>query len=85
VTTTTFDERLEAINTAIKRGGGIVAFARHLGCSHQNITQMRQKGYMPPAKALQAEQLTGVSRAKLMKPDLVDAYLSPSSDAADVL
>lgn len=83
--TTTLEERKAAIETVISRAGGIVALSRAFSCSHQAITLMRKKGYMPPARALQAEQLTGVPRAKLMQPDLVDAYLSPSSDAADVL
>lgn len=83
--TTTLEERKDAIEIVIKRLGGIVKTAAAMNVSHQAITLMRKKGYMPPARALQAEQLTGVPRAKLMQPDLVDAYLSPSSDAADVL
>ena len=74
---TTFQQRLNALNTAIKRGGGIIAFADALGIAHQNITAWRRKGQVPIARAFVIERLYYVPAALLMAPELAEAYSEP--------
>ena len=56
----------EALQKAIDAAGGPVALSRHLGISSQAIAQWRQA---PPARVIEIEKLTGVSRHEL-RPDI---------------
>lgn len=74
---TTFQQRLNALNTAIKRGDGIIAFSRALGVTHQAVTTWRRKGQVPIARAFTIDRLYGVPAALLMAPELAEAYSEP--------
>ena len=76
---TTFQERLNALNAAIKRGGGILAFASALGVRHQAVTAWRRNGQVPIARAFTIDNLFGVPAASLMAPELAEAYSEPAS------
>jgi len=46
------------------------AFARHLGVSVQAVGEWVRRGWLPPQRALEVEELYGVDRALLVKPSL---------------
>lgn len=77
---TTDDQRREALEVAITRAGGIIAFARALGVTHQAVTSWRKKRRIPPQRAAAIEALYGVDRRYLIDPDLLAAVTSPAPD-----
>lgn len=83
--TTTKVDRLASINEAISRGGGIVAFARKLGLSHQAVTGWRKAGHMPPDKALLVEQLFGVPRRAVIHPSMLKLLDTPAAEGGSIL
>ena len=74
----------ESLETAIKRGGGIVAFAKALGVTHQAVSAWRKRGHVPFDKATRIEVLFGVLREQLLSERNAAAYRTPSA-AGDVL
>lgn len=50
--------------------GARAAFARHLGVTVQAVGQWVKRGWVPPARALEIEDLYGVDRSLLVKPNL---------------
>jgi hypothetical protein len=79
VSITTPAERIAALDEAIKRGGGIVAFARRMGVTHQAIYHWKKRGWMPLDRALAVEAIFGVDRNLLMEPRLAFALATPSA------
>ena len=77
--------RTKSLNEAIRRGGGIVAFARKLGISHQAVTRWRQIGYVPPDKALTIEQLFGVPRRAVVHPDMLLLLDTPEAGGESIV
>jgi transposase-like protein len=73
--------RIDAINRAIAKGGGIVRFARSMGVSHQAVYAWKRRGWVPVEKAVVIEAAYGVPRDDLMSPDLVRALAAPSASA----
>jgi transposase-like protein len=73
--------RIDAINRAIAKGGGIVRFARSMGVSHQAVYAWKRRGWVPVEKAVVIEAVYGVPRDDLMSPDLVRALAAPSASA----
>lgn len=67
---TTPEERIAALDEAIKRGGGIVAFSRRMGVTHQAIYSWRKRGWVPLERALAIEAIFGISRERLIAPRL---------------
>lgn len=78
-------ERLASINEAIARGGGIISFSRKLGLSHQSVTRWRQTGYIPLDRAVTIEQMFGISRRRVVHPDVLRALETPESDGDVIL
>lgn len=78
------DTSREAIETAIKRAGGIIAFARGLGVTHQAVSAWRKRGYAPFDRAARIETLWGVPRETLVSERVAAAYLTPVA-GGDVL
>lgn len=72
---TTEEERMTALSDAIQRGGGIIKFAERMGLSHQAVYHWRKRGWVPPQRAAQIEEIFGIERGLLMHPSLV-VYLS---------
>lgn len=86
MTETTKEERLEALDAAIARGGGIISFAKRLGLSHQAIYHWRRRGWVPADKALVIETIFGIAREYLMEPRLAAVMRAPVTyDASDVI
>jgi hypothetical protein len=73
--------RIDAINLAIAKGGGIVRFARSMGVSHQAVYAWKRRGWVPVEKAVVIEAAYGVPRDELMSPELVRALAAPSASA----
>lgn len=76
--------QMQALDEAVVKGGGIVAFSRALGISPQAVNGgWRRRGWVPQLRAMQIERLWGVPARSLMDPKLVDALAE--HDARDVL
>lgn len=63
---------LTGIDQAIRAIGSQTKLAAALGCTQQNISTWLRRGYVPPAQAIAIEQATGVSRALLLDPRIVE-------------
>ena len=63
---------MKGIDKAILAAGGQVKLAEHLGVTQQNVSSWRRKGFVPLHWVVPVEQLTGVPRAELISPKLVD-------------
>ena len=81
---TTKEQRREAIEVAIARGGGIIAFAKAMNVTHQAVTWWRKQGRVPLPRAMVIEHMYGVGREYLIDPAIAEALMAPSA-AADVL
>ena len=68
------EETREALEVAISRAGGIIAFSRALGVTHQAVSAWRKKCHVPPHRALAIEALFGVDRFSLIQPELSLAF-----------
>lgn len=68
---------IAAIDEAVEAGGGIVAFSRKLGLTHQAVYHWRRKGWAPVKRAVEIEALFGVDRNRLMEPRLAEALGTP--------
>jgi len=69
---------MTGIEQAIYNAGGQSALARLLSCSQQNVGFWLKQGYCPAERVIEVEQATGVGRALLINPKLVD-LLTPAS------
>lgn len=85
MTETTKAERIASIDLAIARAGGIVAFSKAMGVTHQAIYAWRRRGWAPADKALVMETVFDVPRAHTMEPQLAALLATPPSTAADLL
>ena len=77
VSITTPAERIAALDEAIEHGGGIVAFSRRMGVTHQAIYHWRKQGWEPVDRALAVEAIFGIDRNRLMEPSLAQALSAP--------
>jgi hypothetical protein len=70
---------MTGIETAIEKAGSRRAFADSLTppVTVQALCQWVRRGWVPPARALEIEQLYGVDRAYLVKPELVALVGAP--------
>lgn len=57
----------DALTAAIAKAGGIRKFARGMGVTHQAVYHWRKTGYLTLERALQVEDLTGVSHRLLVR------------------
>lgn len=67
---------MNAIDRAVERAGSRAAFAEKLGVTPQAVCQWSRRGWVPPARALEIEDLYGIPRAELMKPSLRALFLA---------
>lgn len=79
------EQRIQAIETAVDRGGGIVRFAKALGVTHQAVYSWKKRGWAPADKALIMETLFSVPRADTMDPRLAAVFAAPQQDVSDLL
>jgi len=78
-------ERVASIDLAITRAGGIVAFSKAVGVTHQAVYAWKRRGWAPADKALVMEAVFDVPRARTMEPRLAALVATPPSTAADLL
>lgn len=57
---------ITGIDAAIVAAGGQEALAKMLGCTQQNVSFWRARGYAPLLRAVEIEQRTGVARLRLI-------------------
>jgi DNA-binding transcriptional regulator YdaS (Cro superfamily) len=69
----TKESRVAALNTAITNAGGIFAFARSLGVSHQVVYQWKKLGYVPAARAIVIEHRFGVPQIDMVSESITTA------------
>lgn len=58
------------LRRAVKFAGGVTAFARSIGVSHQAVYQWLRRGWLTPARAQQVSELYGVPAAELLNPEI---------------
>lgn len=77
----------EYLETAIRAGGGIVAFAAAMGVTHQAVTAWRKRGRVPLGRAIAIESLYSVPAEKLLSADVaaLAAAMASRASACDVL
>jgi len=61
---------VSGIDEAIVAAGGRSPLAQQLGVTVQALCQWAKRGWVPPMRAMEIEQLYGVPRARLLKPSL---------------
>ncbi|CAB4241005.1 Putative bacterial antitoxin YdaS [uncultured Caudovirales phage] len=69
---------MTGIEQAIHAAGSQKRLAELLGCSQQNVSFWLRQGYCPPERVVEVEQATGIDRALLINPKLLD-LLTPAS------
>lgn len=69
---------MTGIEQAIHAVGSQKQLAELLGCSQQNVSFWLRQGYCPPERVVEVEQATGIDRALLVNPKLLD-LLTPAS------
>lgn len=79
------EQRIEAIEIAIDRGGGIVRFAKALGVTHQAVYSWKKRGWAPADRATKMEALFGVPRTATVDPRLIEWMHPQINTAADLL
>lgn len=77
------EARIAALKTAIDKAGGIVAFRKAEGVTHQSVYRWMKRGHVPIPRAVQIEQRYGVPYLTLIDPAIVEALEAASS--ADLL
>lgn len=73
-------QRVEAIDEAIDKGGGVIRFAKAMGVTHQAVYNWRKRGWVPPERAVIIEAVFKIDRNRLMNPDLVRVLNTPVAD-----
>lgn len=73
-------QRVEAIDEAIDKGGGVIRFAKAMGVTHQAVYNWRKRGWVPPERAVVIEAVFKIDRNRLMNPDLVRVLNTPVAD-----
>lgn len=76
-------EQVQLLDTAIEQAGGIMAFRRDLGVTHQAVYAWKKRGYVPLDPALAIEQRYGVPHLSLVSPVLRRRLVQ--SRAVDIL
>lgn len=69
---------MTGIEEAIYAAGSQTKLAKMLGCTQQNVGFWLRQGYCPAERVIEVEQATGIPRARLINPKLVD-LLTPAA------
>jgi hypothetical protein len=78
---TTRKERIAALDEAIKRGSGIVAFARCMGVTHQAVYRWRNRGWVPLERAITIDATFNIERDRLIAPRIAWALATPHASS----
>lgn len=78
------EKRTESgIEAAIRRAGTQAKLAQLVGVTQQNISVWLRQGYVPLMPALKVEEVTGVSRRRLLRPDIAALVKTKRTTQAD--
>ena len=66
------------IEQAIEVSGSQEALAQALGCTQQNVSFWKAQGYVPNLRTVEIEQTTGVPRALLVDPRVLELLTPPT-------
>ena len=66
------------IDAAIAEVGGQESLAKIIGCTQQNISAWKSQGFVPVEHIIAVEQASGVPRARLIKPQILELITPPS-------
>jgi len=78
------EKRTESgIEAAIRRAGTQAKLAQLVGVTQQNISVWLRQGYVPLMPALKVEEVTGVSRRRLLRPDIAALVKTKRTAQAD--
>lgn len=66
---------------AVEAAGGVSALARQLRISRQALYVWLKRGYTPPIRAIELEELYGIPRSELMDPVLMRGSLAEATSA----
>jgi DNA-binding transcriptional regulator YdaS (Cro superfamily) len=58
--------QISGIEAAIVAAGGQDNLAKLIGCTQQNVSSWKARGYVPLLRAVEIEQRTGVARLRLI-------------------
>ena len=78
-------KRRECLRYAIAQAGGIVAFSRKLGVTHQAVYGWAKRNAVPLPRAIIIERHFGVPRTDLVNDALRAALAVPRADICDLL
>lgn len=62
---------------AIAEVGSQEALAKIIGCTQQNISAWVVQGFVPVEHIMAVEQASGIPRARLIKPQILELLTSP--------
>lgn len=71
-------EDTNGITQAIDAAGGQSQLAKVIGCTQQNVSAWKQRGFVPVEHLVAVEAATGVPRTRLIKPQIME-LLRPES------
>lgn len=74
----TIGTETSGVEQAITSAGGQAALAQIIGCTQQNISTWKTQGFVPVEHVVAVEQATGIPRAKLIKPQIVELLAPPA-------
>lgn len=66
------------IEDAIDSAGSQEALAAAVGCTQQNVSWWKRQGFVPVEHVVAVEQASGVPRARLIKPALMELISPPA-------
>ena len=69
------------IYKAVEKAGGVSAMAKAINVSRQVVYIWLRRGYAPPIRAIQIEEVLGVPRVDLMDPVLLRGSLAEATRA----
>lgn len=64
------DQPTTGIDEAIAAAGSQEELARLIGCTQQNVSFWKRRGYVAGERVVEVEQVSGVPRARLINPRL---------------
>lgn len=67
------------VQEAIRKVGGQRALGELVGASQQAVAKWARKGWVPVGRVVEVEQVTGVPRDRLVKPQLANLLADPAT------
>ncbi len=67
------------VQEAIRVAGGQRQLGEMVGASQQAVAKWARKGWVPVGRVIEVEQVTGVKRDRLVKPQLANLLADPAT------